>query len=191
MSATNRGAVRAVADYYPTPSWCVRRILEKIDAPAGLTWLEPCAGDGALVRALRAHDAKAEIGAFELREDAMSSLHRAGADVSVCCDALLLTDWPTADVVLMNPPFSRAIEFCKKAIDSRARLVVCLERLTWLCTWGKADSRMPSMFVLPDRPSFIGAGRVDASEYAWFVWGLQQTVVEMLPRTALTERKAG
>ena len=52
MSATNRGAVRNEHDFYPTPAWCVHRLLEAVPLPAG-RWLEPCVGDGAKIG--RAH----------------------------------------------------------------------------------------------------------------------------------------
>lgn len=52
MSSTARGAVRKREDYYPTPGWCVRRLLEatttKLD---GKRWLEPGAGMGHIIRA--------------------------------------------------------------------------------------------------------------------------------------------
>jgi hypothetical protein len=44
MSSTNRGAAREPADNYPTPSWCVRRLLEAVELPPG-RWLEPACGE--------------------------------------------------------------------------------------------------------------------------------------------------
>ena len=44
---------RAAYDYYPTPAWCVRRLLEAVDLPGG-RWLEPAVGDGAIVRSVDA-----------------------------------------------------------------------------------------------------------------------------------------
>lgn len=69
MTATGRGAERVDLDAYPTPSWCVRRLLEAVDLPLelpaergtlthgtrGARWLEPCAGDGAIIRAANAY----------------------------------------------------------------------------------------------------------------------------------------
>lgn len=190
MSATNRGAVRADADYYPTPAWCARRILEALAFPPARLYLEPCAGDGALVRALKAYDPTCGVVACELRPAEHPSLVRSGADVVFIGDALS-GKLPVVDVAFMNPPFSLAVEFVRAALDA-APIVVALERLTWACTWGKAEpARMPSMFVLPNRPSFTGAGRTDASEYAWFVWGMGPPCVRMLPSTPLQERKFG
>jgi hypothetical protein len=62
MSSTGRSAVRREADYYPTPSWVTRAILQHL--PIAGSVLEPCAGDGAIVRELLA--AGAEVDAIEL-----------------------------------------------------------------------------------------------------------------------------
>ena len=54
MSATGRGAERRASDYYPTPAWCIWRLLDALSLPCRCTWLEPAAGDGAIVRAVNA-----------------------------------------------------------------------------------------------------------------------------------------
>lgn len=66
MSANGRGRERIPFDYYPTPPWCVHRLLDRVAGDLGLTsrpanyhpddpplWvLEPNVGDGAIVRAV-------------------------------------------------------------------------------------------------------------------------------------------
>ncbi len=183
MSATNRGAERRESDYYPTPTWVTRRILEALNLAHGKTYLEPCAGDGAIVRVLRERDAEAGIIALEIHGEGDIP----GADATVRCDALSCA-WPKADVVIMNPPFLHAAQFVSRALVA-APLVICLERVGWAVTWGKTGAPMPSgAFFLPNRPSFTGEG-TDASEYAWFVWG-GPPGLHMLPDTPLAERKA-
>jgi hypothetical protein len=52
VSATKRGSgVRTPDDAYETPAWCVQRLLEKLQLPGG-NWLEPGAGDGAIIKAV-------------------------------------------------------------------------------------------------------------------------------------------
>jgi hypothetical protein len=51
MSAKGRGSVVAESEFYPTPPWVVHRILGRLALPSG-EWLEPSAGDGAIVRAV-------------------------------------------------------------------------------------------------------------------------------------------
>lgn len=55
MTATGRSSkLSPSADNYPTPGWCVRRFLEAWPSLAhvGTRWLEPCAGDGSIIRAV-------------------------------------------------------------------------------------------------------------------------------------------
>lgn len=48
MSAAGRGAIRQPDDFYATPAWCVDALLRGCALPSG-RWLEPTAGDGAIV----------------------------------------------------------------------------------------------------------------------------------------------
>jgi len=52
MSATGRGRERDEHDFYETPAWCVHRLLEAVPQLPGGAWLEPCAGKGAIIRAV-------------------------------------------------------------------------------------------------------------------------------------------
>lgn len=55
MTATGRSSkLSPSADNYPTPGWCIRRFLEEWPsfANVGTRWLEPCAGDGSIIRAV-------------------------------------------------------------------------------------------------------------------------------------------
>ncbi len=58
-SATNRGKERVAFDFYPTPRWCVDRLLDRHASDLGFgrevngpRLLEPNVGDGAIVRAV-------------------------------------------------------------------------------------------------------------------------------------------
>jgi len=177
VSATNRGAVRNEHDFYPTPAWCVHRLLEAVPLPAG-RWLEPCVGDGAIVRAVNACRG-VEWFTNDIRSEVAADVH----------GDFLAPAFPHArawEVLLTNPPFSLALDFAAKGIDV-AGVVVLLLRLNWLRgtdehnAWLRAH--MPSVYVLPQRPSFDGRG-TDATEYAWMVWGLDQApTIAMLDDT--------
>ena len=77
-----------------------------------------------------------------------------------------------ADVMIMNPPFSHALDFVIHGM-SMAPTVIMLQRLNWLgparAEWLRRNQ--PDVYVLPKRPSFTADGSTDATEYAWFVWG--------------------
>lgn len=188
MSATGRSDVRVESDYYPTPAWCVHRLLEAVRLPGG-AWLEPCAGDGAVVRAVVRADVQWTT--YDIRPE--SSAQNIGDFLSVRPRVLL---WepevvsPWASVCLTNPPYSLAMEFVQHAMK-HAHVTAMLLRLNFLGSEGRAQffrAHPPSVYVLPNRPSFVG-GRTDACEYAWFVWGLNATPeIRVLATTPKSER---
>lgn len=92
MSSTNRGGKRSPADFYATPAWCVRRLLERVDLPPG-RWLEPAAGDGAIMlaaeemrgeRALRGWHSADCWDAFEIRKECGRILRPIVQDCGLC-----------------------------------------------------------------------------------------------------------
>lgn len=192
MSATGRGAERRPSDYYPTPAWCVRRLLEEVYLPSG-RWLEPSAGDGAIIRAVNAVRRDVEWWAVELRPECRESLEKTGAHVSVGVDYLRHSAGHF-DVALLNPPFSEAQAFIDRAKES-AEWVVVLESLNFFGSeerndWWRAD--VPDVYVIPNRPSFTGAG-MDSVVYGWFVWtperGRSIGRVRVLASTPAAERR--
>jgi hypothetical protein len=172
VSSTNRGAVRRASDYYPTPAWCVRSLLSEVALPGG-SWLEPCAGDGAIIRAVREVRPDVRWTGWELREEAAPSLRRLLPAPRLHIGDFLASPKPRRrySVALTNPPFSRATPFVEACLE-RADLVVMLLRLSFLSTRDRADfmrSHCPDVYVLAKRPSFTG-GPTDSADYAWFVW---------------------
>lgn len=167
MSATGRSDVRHAADFYATPAWCVRALLADVHIPDGL-WLDPCAGEGAIIEA-SGHE---YWHAIELREECRDKL------VSVCPrtaieDFIAMPNPVPSDyrAIVTNPPYSLAEAFVRKSIQI-APVVAMLLRLNWLGSQSRAAflrANPPSVYVLPRRPSFTGGG-TDATEYAWFVW---------------------
>lgn len=196
MSATGRGAERRADDFYATPAWCVRRLLERLALPAG-NWLEPCAGDGAIIRAVGRQDVTWT--AVELRHEARGRL----VEVVDSTEVFVGFDFVGGDfggtefaAVITNPPFSLALPFIEHALEL-APWVVMLLRLNFLASAGRAEffrEQAPDVYVLPNRPSFTDDGRTDATEYAWFVWpperGRRAGRLEVLAETPASERRA-
>ncbi len=172
MSATNRSDVRVALDVYPTPAWCVHRLLEDVQLPGG-HWSEPCAGDGAVIKAVNEIREDIVWSAIELRLECRQRLMRTGARVRIA-DALE-SPWQLhdeiIDVVITNPPYALAEEFLEKALKM-APFVAMLLRLDFLGSARRAPffrTTPPDVHVLPNRPSFVRGGH-DNCEYAWFVW---------------------
>jgi hypothetical protein len=201
MSATNRGLTRRAADdNYPTPAWCVHRLLEAAHLPAG-RWLEPTAGSGAIVRAVRERLPGIEWTAVELRPECRDSLEvGAGPEGRVVVhDLLTLTAGdlaPPFDVAITNPPYALAQQVIERCLPL-AGVVAMLLRLNFLASRTRAPfmrSQPPDVYVLPDRPSFTGGGRTDSIEYAWFVWpsvrARQHGELRVLAATPVDQRRS-
>lgn len=195
MSSTNRGGKRSPADYYPTPAWCVHRLLDERLFLPGKHWHEPCAGDGAIIRAVNERR-EVEWSATELREECRADLE------PLTPRGLTIGDFTQAayppakyDVIITNPPFSIARQIIEASLE-RALVVVALLRLNFLASEKRADlmrTNAPDVYVLPNRPSFTGEG-TDSIEYAWFVWGSHRRrnwgFVKVLAPTPAAERRA-
>lgn len=194
MSATNRGATRIAHDNYPTPAWCVHRLLDVVSLPNS-DWLEPCAGDGAIIRAVR--DARLlpdSWTAVELREECREALLPLADQVAIAdflSWAPTCTSAPPFAVAITNPPYSLARQIIDACLPI-ARYTVMLLRLNFLgsaarCEWWRSMPRMPDIYVLPNRPSFCrnekGHAATDACEYGWYVWGPESSGrVRVLPQ---------
>lgn len=159
MSATGRGSERIESDNYPTPPWCVRRMLEAAPWDATAQFgsvlfqpkiLEPCAAEGLVVRELRDHMPRATISAIELRD--VGDLRGAGADFWGTADALSEDlPWSNYDLVLTNPPFSLWHEFAAKALK-HSNWTALLLRIGAVAHLEGLPT--PSLYPLPDRPIF-------------------------------------
>lgn len=188
-------------EFYPTPHWAVHRILGAmlplpvyalLTPPVYGRWLEPCVGAGNIIGAVR------EYYAGSRGPDWTTVDIRPEANADYTTDFLTWQPPRRHQLCLMNPPFSKAIEFADKAF-SCCDYVIMLQRLDWLaserrCEWMRAHT--PNVFVLPNRPSFAGGG-TDGRDYAWFVWSIDDEYsghsarMVVLPNTPVEQRDKG
>jgi hypothetical protein len=163
---TNKG-VGDEEDFYPTPAWVTRAILPHL--PPFWQVLDPCAGDGAMLDAIGEvpvsnrngarfdHICSVTLRGFELHE---GRAHAAGHLVD-CRDALSADGWGFFDLAILNPPFSLAEDFVRRALGEAApqrATVAALLRLAFLEGGGRVPLHRehPSdVFVFANRPSFI------------------------------------
>jgi hypothetical protein len=184
VSATNRSDVRDELDRYDTPAWCVRRLLEAADLRPG-KWLEPSAGRGAICSAVDDYPMSEWVDWLRL-------------DISPRSPGIVQADFLTHrfassfDVIIGNPPYRLAEDFARRAVGL-APVVAFLLRLNWLASAKRAEwmrEHTPSIYVLPNRPSFTGGG-TDATDYAWFVWRKDAAPeVKILATTPASERRS-
>ena len=152
------------ADFYPTPTWATRALLEK-EQFDGEIW-EPACGDGRMARVL------AETGNLVLATDLNNfGFGETGVD-------FLASDRRSANIVT-NPPFNLAEEFLAKALESARHKVALLLRLAFLEGAKRAvniyDKAPPSrVWVLSERITmYPGHSKIAGNgtiAFAWFVW---------------------
>ena len=175
------------ADYYPTPAWAVEAVADVILAsrPKDMPVIyEPGAGEGAILRALRARGAAPDhLRGCELRDDA-AQLCRADGLTVWTMDFLEARPAVTSNIGVfpMNPPYggreNTAQKFIMRALDfARYGVSVwALLRINWLLdgetscgrqTWMRNGPGTPNVHALNKRPSFTGDGKADATTYCW------------------------
>lgn len=179
MSSTNRGAVRSPLDFYETPAWCVRALWSACPDVRGVgAVFDPACGRGAILRALRDMDPAPwlHLVGTDIDPDAVRIARSSGlyAEVADYLSPELRVAVGVYSAVVMNPPYSRAEAFVRRAIDHGQRLwpVAALLRIAFLASQGRAEwlaKDAPDVYVLPRRPDFTGGGG-DSADYAWMVW---------------------
>lgn len=165
-------------DYYPTPPWGTRALLEKADPHmfAGLDQLtvwEPACGEGCMVRPL----------AERFRRVVGTDCHDYGAGFGV--HDFLMPYLPhdlQDDVVhwiITNPPFNAAEQFARRALEIATDGVALLVRSAWLEGIGRYERLFkpcpPTLICQFAERLPMHKGRVDpeggtATAYAWIVW---------------------
>lgn len=172
-------------DDYPTPEWATQALLRNVPLPRDGWWVEPCAGDGAIIRAAAQMMVLPEVGWIAIEKDGrrarkLRSINNLGG-VSA---ATYRGDFSTATrplvgvhdsitLVITNPPFLLAQEVAEWALSLPSKPVVALLLRDGFAGSGKRKefwAKHPAdRFTLSTRPAFVD-GHTDACDYAWFVW---------------------
>lgn len=107
-----------IAGYFPTPTDLAEYVVELADIPADAQVLEPSAGHGALVDAIRRAEPSAVVDAVEINPDLRNLLRKKGAAV-VAADILSESFAPGTlySRIVMNPPFEdgQSIDHVRRA----------------------------------------------------------------------------
>lgn len=166
---------RREQDFYPTPDETIEAFLDVYEVRGGISILEPGAGDGNIVRALRRHGLF-DIDAIEIRPEERENLEEICSQVTIG-DFLDVDIQKKYDLVIGNPPFSLALEFIQRAFQvvKPGGKVIFLLRTAFLESdrrfsfWQEPGHIPTGLYTLHKRPSFTGKG-TDAQSYSWFVW---------------------
>lgn len=159
---------RRAFDFYPTPGWMTHALLLRLPSLAAYTVLEPCSGNGDIVRVLEGAGATVVTNDFDPQRPALSHLD-AGEPRSWDFWKRKKPEW-----VITNPPFDQAARIVPLALEHASRGVAMLLRLSWLePTDERGDllrGNTPKRLIVMPRYSFRQNGSTDNVTSAWFVW---------------------
>lgn len=163
-------SARRAFDYYPTPAWMTMALLKRVHV---FDVLEPCAGEGAIVDALRANSVTI-VATNDIDPARPAQFH---------LDATLRESWmalspPPYDGTrpywgVTNLPFNLADLIVPLAVEFLPAFATIL-RLSWLePTHARAQflaENPPTRVVVLPRHDWRGDGQTDSVTSAWFVW---------------------
>jgi len=166
-------------DQYFTPPGLIYPLLKEMRFNADAIYFEPCAGDGAIAKALATEINEENIVTADIDNNLI------GLDNNDF-DATLLTHWFSVfpnpgirpDWVITNPPYKQpdcdriiqnAWDFADEGIAMLLRLSYlepCQNRAKFL-----KEANLTNLIIFNPRPQFIpGKKATDSSTVAWFVW---------------------
>ena len=189
---------RRPLDFYPTPPDVVKAVQRWLDHQIwciGGPWLDPAAGAGALLSAVRRF--AEPLVAYELDEGRRELLEDCADEVTIG-DALELKRWHPRANVIANPPYNMLEPFVERIVRhcrEQDTLGLVLTRLQWLDDGDRRHLRYRPDAVLrmPWRVSFTGDGKTEATTHAWLVYLPPQacpslrTVLEWLDRPVVSD----
>lgn len=161
-------------DFYPTPHWAVKALLEK-ESFAGPVW-EPACGKGDIVHVLQNHGL--DVWATDIEER--------GFEDQVC--DFLKSDFRCANIIT-NPPFNLANRFVLKALELATEKVAMLMKLSFFegrQRYEKIFAKQPpnAALVFSSRITFFKSDDLKnltemsggTAAHAWFVWDMKNPV---------------
>ena len=182
----------------------MRRLLESAhcELPRGL-WCEPCAGDGAIIRAVNAFREQRSMAPVQWRAADLRAKTRVFLDPLIGAENVEIADYRDSKlrhepvhVTITNPPFAIAEQVLRTA-QRHSDHVLLLLRLNFLGSEQRhsylQEHKPANIFVLPNRPAFKGDGKTDSIEYAWFhwaPWAAEYSKLYTLALTPLAERRS-
>lgn len=183
ISSTNRSNARDshIADYYVTPPCEIINFLSKLDDELTLDLssnknliLDPCSGgdkdhEQSYPLALKSYYGidDSYIRTIDLRKDSLAQIKGDYLETALNFKPYL---------IISNPPFNKAIQFIKKALNDVRDdgYVIMLLRLNFLGSISRKDffdGYMPKyIYVHHKRMSFTDTNKTDSIEYCHMVW---------------------
>ncbi len=186
---TKMDRLKICPEAYFMPKGTLQVILDILQLKGTESILEPCAGEGNIVKHLRDVGHTGLITAIEYEKEFIPELEQSGANQVICSSFF----WPNCDidsiglfdVAIINPPFTKVEKFILHAYDylkENGRLVV-LMRLAHLVGVKRyslfENCRPTSIYLLNQRPSFTGTSS-DIGGYLWALFDKPMTTTDTI-----------
>lgn len=173
-------------ELFITPQETVNVLMEELVKylPSNPKVIDAGSGTGSLAWVVKEYLPESHITAIEIDSNLIPHLNSMqNIDRVVEADFLNLSTNTYYDLIISNPPFTKAQEFVSTCLKYDRNIVAVLLRLNFLASqrrhnWWSNMLEAPKIRVLSQRPSFR-YGRTDATEYGWFIWGLDEKVVSL------------
>ena len=156
-------------DYYPTPPWATKAIMEKLDLPRGTHIWEPACGEKHMSNVMEDYGHKVwSTDVFDYGQGKRHVYDFENLTVQLGDRAL---EPPTPEWIITNPPFKLADKFILNALDIATSGVAMLCRLMLL----EGSGRYGRVFSNEDPPQPFTCS---VSEFPWSRGRLIQTFPE-------------
>lgn len=190
MPTTKRRIDMDGPDYYPTPAWATRALIEHhsaIDEPDALIW-EPACGDGAMASELGSYGRSRRVLATDLFYRGFGSGDFDFLNIAPSTIRNMVGLGHSKLHIITNPPFHSATQFALKGLEYmemvgkyHAGSVCLLLRTAFLEGGNRFDElfdRLPPthIHVFSERVTFYPAGDErqgtggGTTSYSWFRW---------------------
>ncbi len=163
-------------EFYETPIDVTIDLLELGVLKSTMSILEPTAGRGKIVKALRSVGYDWHITAVEINDEYESDLYQNGSDTVIIDDFLTTQQLTTNfDLVIINPPYSNVEGFIEKGLNclNKGGKLCALLRMGHLVGVKRGQfltkHKPLSVNVLCHRPQFC-KNASDIGGYAWVIW---------------------
>jgi hypothetical protein len=152
--------MRADMDFYPTPEYITRALMDRIKF-AGTIWECAC-GNGKMSEVLKTY------GNHVVSTDLID---RGYYDATTGVDFLM--EFTKMENIVTNPPFNLAYEFIEKGLMLAEKKLALLLPIRYLTGKKRCElyRKTPPAFiiVIPNKVDFVGNSN-PVMEFAWFVW---------------------
>ena len=169
-------------DFYPTPPWAVRALMEKVHI-WGNIW-EPACGNGHISEVLKTEmpvGRDITVYSSDIRKRDYDCIEYDFLDVFTNHTEHGIPE--KVDWIISNPPFNLATKFALRGLEHANHAVALICRTSWLESKSRYlelfKHRKPQyIYVFCERVSMVeGYVSKDASavSYSWFIWAKNET----------------